>query len=166
LNLAAKGVTATAVGYFQNLNFYLPTNMTKNDTMLTVNTYEFNVTSDDNNIYATITKEPENTELQANTKSMVETRAASATILNAGADMLAGQGFQQAANAIAQAAESGAGQSTAGSMTPFAAIGSGMFELGWQVKPDASPLTLDLGLTAWAGKQRGLTGQLGMNWKF
>jgi hypothetical protein len=82
------------------------------------------------------------------------------------ADMLAGQGFQQAANAIAQAAESGDGQGTAGSMTPFAAIGTGMFELGWQVKPDASPLTLDLGLTAWAGKQRGLTGQLGMNWKF
>ena len=55
-----------------------------------------------------------------------------------------------------------------GNSTPSPSVkgGSGMFELGWQVKPDASPLTLDLGLTAWAGKQRGLTGQLGMNWKF
>ena len=399
LNLAAKGVTATDVGYFQNLNFYLPTDMTKSDIMLTINgtanvdgatvgvlaqgtltklkngdtitllkantlsgtitpgtiatakiptgittvdTYTFNIVQDDNAKAITATVDGISTpgggdnnsdsvtnELQANTKSMVETRAASTTILNAGADMLAGQGFQQAANAIAQAAESGDGQSTAGSMTPFVAIGtgslraesgsyvdakswainvgfakeinnrqgkllfgplveygrgsydsyldngthgegnssywglgkiskisaddqldcyvkyfysrqsgdnvtmhaagvpdevynfdsvsshrlrlgtrlthklnkqsslyggvayqyefdgdaratyngnstpspsvkggSGMFELGWQVKPDASPLTLDLSLTAWAGKQRGLTGQLGMNWKF
>lgn len=49
---------------------------------------------------------------------------------------------------------------------PLVEYGNGMFELGWQVKPDASPLTLDLGLTTWAGKQRGLTGQLGINWKF
>ena len=44
---------------------------------------------------------------------------------------------------------------------------SGMLELGWQVKPDHDDrLTLDLGLTGWAGKQRGISGQLGATWKF
>ena len=50
--------------------------------------------------------------------------------------------------------------------SPSVKGGSGMLELGWQVKPGSSPMTLDLGLTGWAGKQRGLTGQIGMMWKF
>ena len=55
-----------------------------------------------------------------------------------------------------------------GTSTPSPSVkgGSGMLELGWQVKPGSSPMTLDLGLTGWAGKQRGLTGQIGMMWKF
>ncbi len=43
---------------------------------------------------------------------------------------------------------------------------SGMLELGWQVKPGEGPLTLDLGVTGWAGKQRGASVQLGATWNF
>ena len=43
---------------------------------------------------------------------------------------------------------------------------SGMLELGWQVKPGDGPLTLDLGVTGWAGKQRGGSVQLGATWSF
>ena len=55
-----------------------------------------------------------------------------------------------------------------GLSTPSPSVkgGSGMLELGWQVKPGSSPLTLDLGLTGWVGKQRGLGVQLGMTWEF
>ncbi len=61
-------------------------------------------------------------------KSLVETRAATTTFVNAGADMLASQGFQQAANAVAvEAAEqskNGAeGGTGGGGFTPFAAFG-------------------------------------------
>ena len=194
LNIAAKGVKVGAEGVagFQNLNFYLPTDMTKSDTMLTVsgladvtdakvgvmaqgkltnltqddrvtllhaetmngtvsqtteidvpesiatvNTYEFNVTSDANNIYATITKSPDggggkDAEARENTKSVAETKAATTTFVNAGADMLASQGFAQAANAVAlETAESakngGEGAPAVSSFTPFAAFGgSGM----------------------------------------
>ena len=50
--------------------------------------------------------------------------------------------------------------------SPSVKGGSGMLELGWQVKPGETPLTLDLGLTGWAGKQRGGSVQLGATWKF
>ena len=43
---------------------------------------------------------------------------------------------------------------------------SGMLELGWQVKPGDGPLKLDLGVTGWAGKQRGGSVQLGATWSF
>jgi hypothetical protein len=43
---------------------------------------------------------------------------------------------------------------------------SGMLELGWQVKPGDGPLTLDLGVTGWAGKQRGGSVQFGATWSF
>ena len=194
LNLAAKGVTTGALDSFQNLNFYLPTDMTTSDAMLivngtaavdgakvgvmaqgklanlakddkvtllhantlndtvsqtteidvpesiaTVDTYEFNVTSDTNNIYATITKAPEEgggnggnnsktAEARENTKSVAETKAATTTFINAGADMLASQGFSEAANAVAiETAESakngGEGAPAVSSFTPFAAFG-------------------------------------------
>lgn len=50
--------------------------------------------------------------------------------------------------------------------SPSVKGGSGMLELGWQVKPGRSPVTIELGVIGWAGKQRGITGQLGFNWKF
>ena len=51
--------------------------------------------------------------------------------------------------------------------SPSVKGGSGMLELGWQVKPSAdSPVTIDLGLTGWAGKQRGLSAQVGATWQF
>ncbi|MCR4990752.1 MAG: hypothetical protein K6A38_07815 [Lachnospiraceae bacterium] len=61
------------------------------------------------------------------TKTAVETRSAAATFINAGADMLAAQGFSQAANAVtmdaAEKAKNGSASATAGSFTPFAAFG-------------------------------------------
>ncbi|MBR1761715.1 MAG: autotransporter outer membrane beta-barrel domain-containing protein [Schwartzia sp.] len=55
-----------------------------------------------------------------------------------------------------------------GTATPSPSVkgSSGMLELGWQVKPGDGPLTLDLGFTGWAGKQRGGSVQLGATWSF
>ncbi|MBO6235242.1 MAG: autotransporter outer membrane beta-barrel domain-containing protein, partial [Schwartzia sp.] len=55
-----------------------------------------------------------------------------------------------------------------GTATPSPSVkgSSGMLELGWQVKPEDGPLTLDLGVTGWAGKQRGGSVQLGATWSF
>ncbi len=43
---------------------------------------------------------------------------------------------------------------------------SGLIELGWQVKPGKSPMTIDLGVTGWVGKQRGITANVQANWTF
>lgn len=53
-----------------------------------------------------------------------------------------------------------------GAPSPSVKGSSGMLELGWQVKPGEGPLTLDLGVTGWAGKQRGGSVQLGAIWSF
>ena len=64
---------------------------------------------------------------KANAKSVVETRAATTTFINAGADMLASQGFAQAANAVAldtaQQQQSNGGAPVISSFTPYAALG-------------------------------------------
>ena len=64
---------------------------------------------------------------KANAKSVVETRAATTTFINAGSDMLASQGFAQAANAVAldtaQQQQSGGGAPVVSSFTPYAALG-------------------------------------------
>ncbi len=194
LNVAAKGVTVNGMFTpFQQMNFFLPTDMTKDDVMLnvsgdanvtdakvgvlaqgklsnlstgdkvtllsagtltggssisqttditvptgiaTVNTYTFDVAAEDNDIVATITSDTSGVNEDA--KSVVETRAATTTFIDAGADMLASQGFMQAANAVAlqaaeqaQSSESGGGEqgqssgapAGAGGFTPFAAFG-------------------------------------------
>ena len=100
----------------------------KTATGLTVDTeYELEVKRQDaNTIIAEITKakEEENEDRTEEAKSLVETRAATTTFINAGADMLASQGFAQAANAVALEA---AGVQSVGGFTPFAAFGgSGM----------------------------------------
>lgn len=41
-----------------------------------------------------------------------------------------------------------------------------LFELGWQVKSGKSPVSLDLGVNGWAGKQRGVSGKLGFKYNF
>ncbi len=43
---------------------------------------------------------------------------------------------------------------------------SGLIELGWQVKPGRSPMVIDLGVTGWVGKQRGVTANLQALWTF
>lgn len=48
--------------------------------------------------------------------------------------------------------------------SPSVKGGSGMLELGVNFKA-SKQLTMDFALTGWAGKQRGATAQLGMNWK-
>jgi outer membrane autotransporter protein len=56
-----------------------------------------------------------------------------------------------------------------GESTPSPSLkgGSGMLELGWQIKPvKESPVTLDFGFTGWTGRQQGVSFNAGMNWAF
>ena len=91
--------------------------------------YTFAIKQEDlNTLVATVEGETE-IEVPERTKSVVETKAATLTILNSGADMLAGKGFDQAANAVALAAaererNDGDAQKKGG-FTPFAAFGGG-----------------------------------------
>ena len=108
----------------------VPTGITTSDN------YEFEITkSGTDSIIATVTKAEASSDVEV-AKSLVETRAATTTFVNAGADMLASQGFAQAANAVAlDAAESkqdsaaadgkqtGVSAPSAGAFTPFAAFG-------------------------------------------
>ncbi|MBQ1461716.1 MAG: autotransporter outer membrane beta-barrel domain-containing protein, partial [Selenomonas sp.] len=50
--------------------------------------------------------------------------------------------------------------------TPSLKGNSGIFEIGWLHQPANSNYTLDLGLVAACGKQRGIAGKAGMMWKF
>lgn len=93
--------------------------------------YEFAITKEDKQIVATVTnvsEKKDSPELDDRKKSAVETRAATVTLLNAGADILASQGFSQAANAVALEAAEKAQNNTTGAppvstFTPFAAFG-------------------------------------------
>ena len=101
-------------------------------TSLTVDTsYKFAITQEDTAITATVADKTETSNTDR-AKSLVETRAAGTTFVNAGADMLASQGFAQAANAVAiEAAENvskeAAGAPAANAFTPFAAFGGSSF---------------------------------------
>ena len=92
--------------------------------------YTFLIKQEDlNTLVATVEGETE-IEVPERTKSVVETKAATLTILNSGADMLAGKGFDQAANAVTLAAaeherNGGADAQKRGGFTPFAAFGGG-----------------------------------------
>lgn len=50
--------------------------------------------------------------------------------------------------------------------TPSLKGSSVMMELGWQIKPGKSPVAIDLGVTGWAGKQRGVVGNVGFKYNF
>lgn len=97
-------------------------------TLTTDQSYKLEVSQKDaNTIIATITDKEEKQNGER-AKSLVETRAATTTFVNAGADMLASQGFTQAANAVvlnmAEQAKNGAtGAQNVGGFTPFAAFG-------------------------------------------
>ena len=192
LNIAAKNVTITEQGFFQNMNFYLPADIANGDTMLTIKglkdeetgeisgnkltgvtfgvaaqtganlavgdtvnlvvgeqglvtddtlktTTSMTVPKDistDTNYELSISKKDANTIMAAVTgrkispndarsKSPAETRMAVATQVNAGADLLAGQGLSNAADAAAaeQAGKDGAAAQRAGGYAPFAAVG-------------------------------------------
>ena len=42
-----------------------------------------------------------------------------------------------------------------------------MLELGWQVKPGKkNRMVINLGVTGWVGKQRGITANVQANWTF
>ncbi len=132
----------------QTTNISVPTGITA------VDTYTFNVATEDKSIVATLTNDGGNTDsgntdsgntdsgntdsggssdvtkqkqLEYKSKSLVETRAATTTFINAGSDMLASQGFAQAANAVAldmaKQQKAGGVTPTVSSFTPFAAFG-------------------------------------------
>ena len=107
-------------------------------TSLTVDTtYKFAIDQETTEIIATVTEKEEKKNDERSdpettpTKSLLETRAATTTFINAGADMLASQGFAQAANAVALEmagnAANGGGDKSGGGFTPFAAFGGAGF---------------------------------------
>ena len=50
--------------------------------------------------------------------------------------------------------------------TPSLKGNRGIFEIGWLHQPKNSNFTLNLGVTAACGNQRGFTGNMGLMWKF
>ncbi|WP_027397776.1 autotransporter domain-containing protein [Anaerovibrio lipolyticus] len=117
-------------------------------TSLTVDTsYEFNIRQNSTDITATLGDVVENNASER-AKSLVETRAAATTFVNAGADMLASQGFQQAANAVAvekAANGTGIGAKAAGGFTPFAAFGGSSLRAESGSHVDTKGFGLNLG---------------------
>ena len=82
--------------------------------------------------------------------------------LNAKNKIYGGLAWQYEFNGDARAVYSVSGEAP----SPSVKGSSGMLELGWQVKPGKSPMTIDLGVTGWVGKQRGITANLQANWTF
>ena len=82
--------------------------------------------------------------------------------LNAKNKIYGGLAWQYEFNGDARAVYSVSGEAP----SPSVKGSSGMLELGWQVKPGKSPMTIDLGVTGWVGKQRGITANVQMNWTF
>ena len=82
--------------------------------------------------------------------------------LNAKNKIYGGLAWQYEFNGDARAVYSVSGEAP----SPSVKGSSGMMELGWQVKPGKSPMTIDLGVTGWVGKQRGITANLQANWTF
>ena len=189
LNIAVKGVSTGTLDKFQNMNFYLPSDIASGNTMLTVTggtatdltdvtigaaaqtgvtlskgdsvnlisnsagftgtaatttltsaptatsltldtSYKFAINQGDTAVTATVTDKTESSTESSmeRAKSLVETRAATTTFINAGADMLSSQGFMQAANAVAleaaeQTTSGAAGVPSVSTFTPFAAMG-------------------------------------------
>ncbi len=82
--------------------------------------------------------------------------------LNAKNKIYGGLAWQYEFNGDARAVYSVSGEAP----SPSVKGSSGMIELGWQVKPGKSPMTIDLGVTGWVGKQRGITANVQANWTF
>ncbi len=82
--------------------------------------------------------------------------------LNAKNKIYGGLAWQYEFNGDARAVYSVSGEAP----SPSVKGSSGMLELGWQVKPGKSPMTIDLGVTGWVGKQRGVAANVQMNWTF
>ena len=80
---------------------------------------------------------------------------------NARSKIYAGLAYQYEFNGEAKAFHEGI-------CTPAPSLkgSSYMAELGWQVKPDKSNMTADVGLTGWAGQQKGIMGRLKLSWAF
>ena len=82
--------------------------------------------------------------------------------LNAKNNIYGGLAWQYEFNGDARATYSVSGEAP----SPSVKGSSGMLELGWEVKPGKSPMTIDLGVTGWVGKQRGITANVQANWTF
>jgi hypothetical protein len=82
--------------------------------------------------------------------------------LNEKNNIYGGLAWQYEFNGDARATYSVSGEAP----SPSVKGSSGMLELGWQVKPGKGPMTIDLGVTGWVGKQRGVTANLQATWTF
>ena len=80
---------------------------------------------------------------------------------NARSKIYAGLAYQYEFNGEAKATHDGL-------CTPAPSLkgSSYMAEIGWQVKPDKTNMTADVGLTGWAGQQKGIMGRLKLSWAF
>ena len=104
--------------------------------------YGLEIAQEENQINAKITSLPGGG-LTDNSKSPVETQAAGLTMLTTGADMLASQGFDNAATAIAkEVSESG----SANTMTPFVAVGGAKSKVKSGSHVDVKGWNLNVGL--------------------
>lgn len=82
-------------------------------------------------------------------------------VLNKMSNLYGGLAWQYEFDGEARAAYNGVN-----TPSPSLKGSSGLVEIGWQVKPSTAPVTLDLGLTGWFGKQQGITGGLKVDWEF
>ena len=82
-------------------------------------------------------------------------------VLNKMSNLYGGLAWQYEFDGEARAAYNGVN-----TPSPSLKGSSGLLEIGWQVKPSTAPVTLDLGLTGWFGKQQGVTGGLKVDWEF
>lgn len=135
--------------------------LNKKDTLDTYLKYFFSHTnSDDVNIHSNL--DDENFHFDSVNSHRLRIGARYYHTLNEHSKLYAGLAYQYEFNGEARGSHNGL-------YTPAPSLkgGSGMAELGWQAKPSKdSPMTVDLGVTGWAGKQQGVMGRLKVSWSF
>ncbi|MBE6101042.1 MAG: autotransporter outer membrane beta-barrel domain-containing protein [Selenomonas ruminantium] len=135
--------------------------LNKKDTLDTYLKYFFSHTnSDDVNIHSNL--DDETFHFDSVNSHRLRIGARYYHTLNERSKLYAGLAYQYEFNGEARGSHNGL-------YTPAPSLkgGSGMAELGWQAKPSKdSPMTVDLGVTGWAGKQQGVMGRLKVSWSF
>ena len=135
--------------------------LNKKDTLDTYLKYFFSHTnSDDVNVHSNLDDETFHFDSVNSHRLRIGARYYHA--LNERSKLYAGLAYQYEFNGEARGSHNGL-------CTPAPSLrgGSGMAELGWQAKPSKdSPMTVDLGVTGWAGKQQGVMGRLKVSWSF
>lgn len=135
--------------------------LNKKDTLDTYLKYFFSHTnSDDVNVHSNL--DDETFHFDSVNSHRLRIGARYYHTLNERSKLYAGLAYQYEFNGEARGSHNGL-------CTPAPSLrgGSGMAELGWQAKPTKdSPMTVDLGVTGWAGKQQGVMGRLKVSWSF